>query len=199
MSQNNDNQIKLTERIEKTLTKRERDEYVKYVNANKPPLSPKTSAELYGLFLAGSSCEEIARLNPGLGLGIIVKARIDFDWDGKKEEYINNLFSTIKEKTTQTQLEAIEFSATSMAVFHKLWNTRFKKFLQTGDESELGDLKNMSFKVYKEISEGLLKLTGQDKKQQVISGEVVHKIEDGKTLAPSDAANILKIIDGSKK
>jgi hypothetical protein len=132
-------------------------------------------------------------------LGIIVKARIDFDWDGKKEEYINNLFSTIKEKTTQTQLEAIEFSATSMAVFHKLWNTRFKKFLQTGDESELGDLKNMSFKVYKEISEGLLKLTGQDKKQQVISGEVVHKIEDGKTLAPSDAANILKIIDGSKK
>lgn len=156
---------------------------------------------MFELYLQGSNCEEIAKLNPAFGLGIIVKARIEHDWDGQKEQYITTLFANIKEKIQKNQLEAIEFSALSMAVFHKLWSTKFKKFLQTGNESELGDLKGMSFKVYKDISENIMKLTGQDKKQQVISGEVVHKIEvpTSKAITPKEASHILKVIDADFK
>lgn len=165
-------------------------------------MSPKTAGEFFELYLTGSSCEEIAKLNPGFGLGIIVKARIDFDWDGQKDQYINNLFDNIKEKIQRNQLEAIEFSTLSMSVFHKLWSTKFKKFLQTGDEKELGDVKGMSFKVYKDISENLLKLTGQDKKQQVVSGEVIHKVEipaANKAISAKEASSILKVIDAEVK
>lgn len=165
-------------------------------------MSLKTSSDFFELFLQGSSCEEISKLNPAFGLGIIIKARLDHDWDGKREEYITGLFSNIKEKIQKNQLEAIEFSALSMSVFHKLWSTKFKKFIQTGNEAELGDLKDMSFKVYKDISENILKLTGQDKKQQVVSGEIVHKVEApaaNKPISSKDAANILKIVDAEFK
>jgi len=164
-------------------------------------LSPKTSADFFELYLAGSSCEDIAKLNPAFGLGIIVKARVDYDWDSKKEEYITALFTNIKEKIQKNQLESIEFNILAGTVFQKLWSTKFKKFLQTGDEKELGDLKGMSFKVYKDISENIMKLTGQDKKQQVVSGEVIHKVEvpANKPLSPKDASSILKVIDGEFK
>jgi hypothetical protein len=193
--------LTLRQKVEQSLTQSERSAYEKYERDNKPPLSPKTASEFFELFLQGSSCEEISKLNPAFGLGIIVKARFDYQWDIKKEEYITSLFSNIKEKIQKNQLEAIEFSALSMSVFHKLWSTKFKKFLQTGNEAELGDLKGMSFKVYKDISENILKLTGQDKKQQIVSGEVVHKMEvpANKPISTKDAANILKIVDAEFK
>ena len=185
-----------------SLSPNERKAYEKYVSDNKPALSPKTAAEMFEVYLQGSNCEEIAKLNPAFGLGIIVKARIDYDWDGQKEQYITTLFSNIKEKIQKNQLEAIEFNALSMAVFHKLYSAKFKKFLQTGNEEELGDLKGFSFKVYKDLSENIMKLTGQDKKQQVVSGEVVHRVEvppASKALTPKDASNILKVIDAEFK
>lgn len=193
--------LALPEKVEKSLSLVEKNAYIKYVKDAKPPLSPKTSAEFFELYLNGCTCEEIAKLNPAFGLGIIVRARVDFDWDTKKEEYIATLFAGIKEKIQRNQLEAIEFSALSMSVFHKLWNTKFKKFLQTGNEEELGDLKGMSFKVYKDISESILKLTGQDKKQQIVSGEVIHRVEApvNKPVSSKDAANILRVIDAEFK
>ena len=194
-------QLMLPEKVEKNLSPVEKSAYLKYVKDDKPSLSAKTSAEFFELFLTGSSCEEISKLNPAFGLGIIVKARIEHNWDGQKEDYTNALFSNIKEKIERNQLEAIEFSHLSMAVFHKLWTTKFKKFIQTGDESELGEQKGMSFKVYRDISENILKLTGQDKKQQVVSGEIVHRVEApvNKPVSSKEAANILKVIDAEFK
>lgn len=192
------NQLTLAQRVETNLNEVEKKAYEKYLSDGKPSLSPKTAAEFYELFVNGSTTEEIASLNPAFGLGIIVKARIDYSWDLKKEEYQVRLFETIKEKLQKTQLEAVDFSANSMAVFHKYWNSKFKRYLQTGNESELGEFKVNSFKLYKDIAENLLKLSGQDKKQVVNSGEIVHRIEApvSKTISSKEAAEILKTIDG---
>lgn len=152
---------------------------------------------MYELYIAGYDCEEISRLNPAFGLGIIVRARVDFDWDLKRQEYLDDLFFKIKEKAQQNQLEAIDFAANGMAVYRKMWNDKFKKFLQTGKEEDLGDFKNISFKTYKEFVELALKLTGQDAKKQV-SGEVIHTHKVEKPLKQVTASELLKELDPKK-
>lgn len=191
-------QIKIPENIQ--LTRDEREAYQRHLQRSGPPLSPKLSAELFELFLQGQTCEAIAKLNPGLGLGIVVAGRIQFKWDKQKDDYINHLYATIKDKAAKSQLEAIDFSSTAMSVFHKLWYPKFLRFLQTGNEEDLGEFKGMTFKFYKEMSDALLKLTGQDKKQ-VVSGEVVHKVEmpSNRPIEPKQAADLLKLVDVSKK
>lgn len=193
------------------LNEREKRAYEKYLSENKPPLSPRTSGDFFMLFLNGSSCEEISRLNPSFGLGIIVKARIDFDWDGQRDDYLRGLYTNIKEKVQKIQLEAIEHAANSISVYHAMLNDRYKKYLQTRDEKDLGDFKNISFKQYKEQVELMLKLTGQEstKKQEInhthtLTQPVVQSvnateiIDKNRTLTSEDAASILKALESGE-
>lgn len=138
-----------------------------------------------------------------MGLGAIVKARVDLGWDEKREVYLDLLHDSTKLKAGKTQLEAIDFATNFMSVYHKMFNDKFKKYLQTGNPADLGDFEHMSFKQYKDNVEMLLKLTGQDTKQQV-SGTITHKMADVgtdtvKTISPQEAAEILKTIDGEFK
>ena len=193
----------LAKKLDEKLNPTEKRAYLEYVSKQKPPLSPKTSAELFNLFLNQASCEEIARLNPGMGLGAIVRARVDLNWDEKREVYLEMLHDSTKLKAGKTQLEAIDFATNFMSVYHKMFNDKFKKYLQTGNPEDLGDFEHMSFKQYKDNVEMLLKLTGQDTQQRV-SGTITHKVVDSqvdtvRTISPQEAAEILKTIDGEFK
>jgi hypothetical protein len=186
------------------LSPNEKKAYEKYVAERNSPLSTKTAEQLFTLYMQGYGAEEIAKMNPGLDLGLIVKTKIDLNWDEKKKTAQNAALGLSKEKYQKSQLEAIEFVSNSMAVYHKMWNDKFKKYIQNGDKTELGEeWQNMSFKQYKDFAEMLLKLTGQEQNQkQQISGEIVHKMEQPqseKSVSPHEAAQILKIIDGEFK
>jgi hypothetical protein len=183
------------------LSQDERKAYEKHVSENKPPISPKTAAEFFELYLAGSSCSEIVRLNPGFGLGLVVRARIDHDWDARKAAYLDTLYQRTQEKYQRAQLEAIDFVADSMSVYRKLWGDRFKKFLQTNNPEDLHEYKDMSIKQYQVFTEMLLKMTGQDNpKQPMQIAEVIKVVETpaaptDKKITSQDAADILKTID----
>lgn len=201
-----DEKEKAIERVKNLLSDSELDAYLKYVESGAPGLAPSKSAEFYSLFLQGHSCHEIARLNPAYGLGLIIKARVEHDWDGQKDRYVGDLLSGIREKVQKTQLEAISFASDGMAVFHKLLGEKFKKFLQSGDASVLGDFKDMSFKTYKELLENMIKLTGQGGDNKKVSGEVlhIHTVEQpvpkiDRPLSSGEAAEILKTIESKGK
>ncbi len=148
--------------IEQLLNIREQEAHEKYLRGGGAPLAPSTAGKFFELFLQGHSCEEIAKLNPGFGLGIVVKARLDHHWDDLRNEHMLELMKGIRSRVQQSHLEAVVFAADAMAVYHKLMGDKFKKFLQTGDPAELGEFKNASFRTYKDFVDMLLKLTGQD-------------------------------------
>jgi len=159
------------------------------------------------LFLNGKSAEEIANLNK-MPLGEVVRARIDFEWDNKKNEHVAFLMGSVRDRVRQTQLETIIFSSDLLAAAHKLHGERIRKFLQSGDESELGDLKITSLKAYKDTVELFMKLTGQDKDatatQVVINGDpktiTVTEIETKNAIWTQDqAAEVLKLISVKEK
>lgn len=191
--------------VEQSLTPKELEAYQKYNEAGKPPLSPATSANFLRLYLLGHDCVEIAELNPGFGLGIIVKARVEHGWDKHKEEHLDALLTDMRRIVQQTQVEAVRFVGVSMAAFQKLTGEKFQKYIQTGDTTHLGDLKDMGFKQYKDLIEMHLKLTGQDTTKKV-SGEVLHRhvqedknlpaVRVDKPMKAQEADDLLKLIEG---
>jgi hypothetical protein len=161
-------------------------------------LSPKTSSEFLQLYLAGYITEEIQKLNPGFKLGIIVKARIEHEWDRHKQEYIETLMTQTRESVLKTQLEAVRFSSDGMAVHQKVLGNAFKKYLQTGDEGDLGPHKeSINIRNYKEYVALFMQLTGQDGKKQV-TAEVTHKTEDPTKVidvSAVDGSTLLEMMD----
>ena len=162
-------------KAERVLTPRELEAYQKYLESGKAPLAVSTSGQFFQLFIQGHTCEEIAKLNPGFGLGIIVRARVDHDWDEQRLQHVQHLLDNIRQVAQTAQLGAVQFVAEGMAAFHKLAGTRFQKYLQTGKEEDLGEFKDMSFKQYKDLMEMLLKLTGQDGGTKKVQGVVEHR------------------------
>jgi len=168
---------------EKLLSEREQEAYNKYMHERGAPLAPSTAAKFFELYLNGHGCSEIQKLNPSFPLGLIVKARLDYEWDRARQDYILDLMKGIRTKVQQSQLEAIAFAADAMSTFHKLAGDKFKKFLQTGDASELGEYK-FNFRNYKEFVEMLMKMTGQDSVKSKVSGEIYHHHQVEQVSAP---------------
>ena len=198
-------------RAQRVLTPRELEAYQKYVESNKPPLAASTAGNFFALFLQGHTTEEIAKLNPAFGLGIIVRARIDNDWDTAKDLHLESLLTNIRQVAQQTQLGAIRFVSDGLAVYQRLVGEKFERYLQSGDVSQLGDYKDMSFKQYKELLELLLKLTGQEgATTKKVSGDVIHRhvVEDSsqpvavradRPMSSEEADSFLKRLDTGLK
>lgn len=179
------------------LTPEEAKAYRLYMKKGDPPLAPGIQAELFSLYLNGTPCEDIARLNPNFSLGMIVRARIEGLWDARRDAHIRSLFENVRERVAQVQAESIMLTADMLAAANKQFGDKLKRFIQTGDESVLGDLKIDSLKQYRDAVALLMQLTGQDKKVQV-SGEVTKTVEFKGKLDAKQAAALLKLADEDK-
>lgn len=181
------------------LSKREHAAYEYMMKYNQPKIAPTRSAEMYQLFLHGKSCEEISRLNPGFSLGQIVRARVDEEWDDRRDRHLAELLENARSVVQQRQMESILLLTDYMGAFNKLFGDKLKKYISTGNVQDLDGIP-FNLKQYKEVLELMLKLTGQDKKE--VKGEVLHKhvSEQPIPAAPTgltqeQAAQVLMIID----
>ena len=173
------------------LSPEERKAFKLYVQKGDPPLAVGVQAQLYALYLNGSSCEDIVKLNPNFSLGMIVRAKIEGLWDDRRDTHLQTLFESVRERVQQVQMESVMFSADLLASANKMFGDKLKKYIQTGDERELGTLKIDSLKQYRDAVELLLKLTGQDKKVEV-TGQVKNVVEFTGPMTPQAAAALLK-------
>jgi hypothetical protein len=199
-----DNEIQKAQSPYSYLTDRERFHLELYEQKGGPRISPTTQAQFYALFIHGKSCDDIAELNKGFPLGAIIKARVEGEWDRRLNEYRDSLFADVHVKLAQVETESIHFLADMLSAVHKQQGQKIQKYIQTGDEGELGDMKITSIKNYKEVLELLIKATGQDRHQTVEHKHQVTPSQEGtqvisvKTLtgASSDkATEILKLLD----
>jgi hypothetical protein len=187
------------------LTEKERNTLEAYDQKGGSRIAPATQAQFYGLFLSGKSCEDIAELNKGFPLGAILKARVEGEWDKRLDEYRSRLFSDVHVRLAQVETESLMFLTDMLSAAHKQQGVRIQKYLQTGDDSELGELKIGSIKQYKEVLELLLKASGQDRHQTIEHKHQVAPPQEGTTQvitvqslsgASSDkATEILKLLD----
>jgi hypothetical protein len=197
--------------MNQVLTPEEKLELVSYIEDRGTPLSPDTAARFFELFLKGTNCYDIWKINKAFPYGAILDARIKFRWDQQKEEYALRLQADIKNKVAQAQLETADLMSDMLLAAKKLNSDKIKRYFQTGDEKELKDaLKIESLRSLKEIVEGLMKITGQDKGSNITiktegnpkdaggtpstNGNLIASGVGIETLETEDAAAILEIL-----
>lgn len=146
------------------LTPEEQGSLTVYVESGGSPLSISLATGLFELFLNGSSCMEIWKLNKTLPQGAILDARIRYDWDKARDEYAFELHSKIREKVVKAQLETTELMTDMLTAAKKKHGDKIKKYIQTGDETHLqGVLGIDNIMALSKMTESLMKITGQDK------------------------------------
>lgn len=126
-----------------------------------PALAPSLSARLYALFLRGTACSDISRLNPGISLGQVCRDRVDDGWDRRRDDYRRELLDAAAARVLQVELEAAEFLGNELAAAHKLHGDRAKRYLQTGDEKELGTFAIATSRDYRETLSVLRELVSR--------------------------------------
>ena len=151
-----------------------------------PPLPPEKSAQLYELFLIGKTCREIAALNTDISLGLIVRARIEDQWDRQKFEYMMGLQAMTHDKVTKMQLEVMGHIALNFAVHHKLNEPAMLKYMQTGNKEDLAGVFPIP---YKQLIEFISKL---NEKPPNVNVTINEKGKQDKTVtvqreSPADA------------
>lgn len=205
---------------EALLSPRELREYQIYMRLGQPPMAASTQAKFFQLFLNGQSCEEIVRLNPGgFSLGAIVRARIENNWDALLQEHRQELMYKIKERVQQTTLETLDRLCLELAASNKLNGDKVKRFLQTGDATELEGTQVGTTKHMKELVQALANLlesSGPPKKpsvpgsqvnvninngppQKTIEGTALPIVTAGKPLPASTAASALEAIHKARQ
>jgi hypothetical protein len=176
-----------------------------YMDKGGMELSAETAARFYELFLNGSDCKDIYRLNAAFPYEAILWSRIKYRWDLTKDEYVYKLQETVREKVMKAQLETTSLMADMLTAANKKNSDKIKKYLQTGDEETLkGALSIESLQSLLRITEGLIKVTGQDrvvknvtetKNTQNLNVNVnTSSKDDNSDLSPEAAAKILAAI-----
>jgi hypothetical protein len=94
-------------------------------------------------------------------------------------------------------LESIQFLSDGMAAFHKLVGAKFRRYLQTGNQEDLGEFSVMSFKTYKDMVAMFQSHVNPEKGEQrvnlVVSQEKEEEAKDQLQTA-DDAASILDML-----
>jgi hypothetical protein len=178
-----------------------------YREAGKMRLSPKTTAGFFELFLNGSSLKEIHQLNPAFPYPAILWARVEENWDDQKDAYIRDLQLGIREKLIKSQMETAGLLTDMLSAANKQHGSKLKKYLQTGNEADLGNAMTVtSIQSMLRVIEGLQKLTGQDKTFKFKTEETItHNqnvnitMQESDGMSPEAAAKILAVVAEEKR
>lgn len=188
----------LEARISK-LSERERKAYEYFCQSDQRPVAPTYNAQLFTLYLNGKSVTEIHRLNPALSLGQVVHARVEGDWDRRRDEYVDELLNRASDRQVQSTMESVEFLQDMLAVLKKRDGDKYRRYLQSGDINELKDtLQITSLDGMKKVVEAMQKLTGADRDQTV---RVIQKPAAPETQEPQAKPTphaALKLVTGGK-
>jgi hypothetical protein len=189
------------------LNQRELHAYNVWQGGNQNALAPSLNAKLFNLYLQGKSAEEIRRMNQAISLGQIVAAKVEGEWDERRDEHLDALIRETSRRSAQASMETIDFVCDLLAVANREHGDALRRYLQSGDAKELGDFKIDSIFNLKQTIEILQKLTGADKVTKstvTVGGEITQRTE---TISPTastgkptseDAAKVLQLLVGGK-
>jgi hypothetical protein len=193
----------IDERSERLLTVPEYNMLRAYIEKGGHPLAPETAASLFELYLNGSSCGEIHRLNKAFKYEAILWSRIKYEWDRQKDEFAISLTERVKEKAIRAALDTTSLLSDMLVAANKKHGDRLKRYIQTGNEEDLGDAMSIdSIASLTRAVEGLQKITGADQVKKIKKEETLNVNLNANgldNLSPETSAVILAALAKEKR
>jgi hypothetical protein len=155
--------------------------------------------------LNGYAAHEIQRLNKPFKLGQILDAQIRYKWSARRDKYSMDLQDSVVPLARKAQLETTELYSNMLVAANKLHGDKLKRYIQSGDEKDLdGALSIVSLQSLLKITEGLLKVTGQDRVSKVkVNTAHTETLNVNMTgvgdISSEDSAKILEIMASAKR
>ncbi len=140
-------------------TDKEIEAYLAYKAANKPHIAAATALNFYHLFLEGFEPEKLAEKFPQWGLGAIVDARIRYQWDRRKVEYVNDLHRRVTSRAVKFQYESMDFMQNLAAVTHIKFNKEMMEYIQNPTKENIPNTMIHSIREYKDLIAAMDQLT----------------------------------------
>lgn len=196
----NEKTKELVEKAQSVLTNEDQNKLEKYIQNGGHELAGSAVAQFFNLYLNGSNFQEIHSLNKAFPYESILWAAVKYNWELKKTEYVINLQNEVVQKVIKAQLETTSLITDVLAAANKKHGTKIKKYLQTGNEADLGDALNVkSLNELMKVGEALQKITGQDRnininKKETSNINVSVSTKEGSNLSPEGAADVLAIV-----
>lgn len=176
-------------------------------------LSPTIAAQMFELFVNGMTPTQISREWRGYQLGAIVRAAVENSWFDRRREYLDHLHSTTMDRAKQIAAESVEFTGALLAVAHKKWGEKLRRYLATGDASELDGFEIRSIDQYRKVIQTFLELTGHKPSADFLKGVEAPQaagaapggafdlmtILSAKQLTPEQAAALLSLISAPQR
>lgn len=176
------------------LNARELSAYRLMVETKQPNLAPTKQAQLFELFLSGVEPLEIVSLNPGISLGQVTRVRIEGLWDKRRQDYRDTLLFKTQERLEQTLMECYGFVSLQLTVAHKLHMTKLQKFIQTGDEKDLGGWTITGWRSYQDAI-GILKQLGTKTETGSTAQQAMKTVTE---MPPATQPEAQKTVDAPK-
>lgn len=203
-----DQEIEIEERIQAfRLSKEEAVAYRYFCQTNAPPLSPDLQEKLFRVYLNGSSCEQIFRLNgKKYSLGAIVSARIEGNWDELIKKNASELISNTMEKVTSARIESVNLLSTLITASIQAESEKVLRYMQSQDPDDLGVFRIEGVKGLKDALDTLDRLLSNGSKgggsaatNVLVQGVERISIEESKPAPPDEGvSSILKRLKEAK-
>jgi hypothetical protein len=124
---------------------------------------------MFYLYCNGKTLQEIHALNKSVySLGQVVEVAVRQKWNAQKHEYQDTIVIKNKARAIQVAAESVDFVSDLMAGIRKQYGEKVVRALQSGnfDDIKTKDISEV-IKQLKELTDLLMRLTGQDRIKQV--------------------------------
>lgn len=200
-----DQELEIEKRIQEfRLSRDEAVAYRYFCQSNMAPLSPELQERFFRVFLNGSTCEQIFKLNgKKYSLGAIVSARIEGNWDELIKTNAQEMIAQTMAKVTSARIESVNLLSTLISATIQAETNKVLTFLQTQDQDDLGVFRLDGVKGLKDALDTLDKLLTRDTKggatpttNILVQGVEKITVQDAVEEPKDDVTSLLKRLNG---
>jgi hypothetical protein len=136
------------------------------------PMGLQKTLPWYNQFLQGRSLKDIHvaayENDDHVTFGHVVDACLRFRWFDRRDEALNQIMENVSIRFINTASESVEYLSTYMKATHKLQGGKLKRYLASGDESDLQGMDLNDMEKYTAVAKMFQTMAGKDKVAKVV-------------------------------
>lgn len=137
-------------------------------------------------------------INPDFKLGAVLKTMVSDNWYERRSEIMTELYREATINSKFAHLKSLNFVSGMLEVYNKRYEVNIKKFLETGNPVDLGDLQSLNIKDYGKMLDLLLKLLGQEAPKP-LRVEINHNTTNNTQVNSQNIEDLFKMLEEPKK